>query len=59
MTVTEKSASGKWLCTWFELKYAATPFDAYFHPDVLQKFEEPDVDALREKLLGIGVGGVN
>ncbi|MFQ2266609.1 DUF2158 domain-containing protein [Aeromonas hydrophila] len=58
MTAYEKGSSGKWLCMWFELKYAATPFDGYFHPDVLQKVEEPDVDAIREKL-GIGVGGAN
>ncbi|HDO1316299.1 YodC family protein [Aeromonas veronii] len=51
MTICDgKSASGKLLCMWFELKHAATPFDAYFHPNTLQKFEEPDVDAIREKL---------
>lgn len=40
------------------MKYAATPFDSYFHIDALEKVKEPDVDAIREKL-GIGVGGVN
>lgn len=58
MTVCEKTSSIKLNCMWFEMKYAATPFDSYFHIDALEKVEEPDVDAIREKL-GIGVGGAN
>ncbi|HHQ4556269.1 MULTISPECIES: DUF2158 domain-containing protein [Aeromonas] len=58
MTVCEKTTSVKLKCMWFEMKYAATPFDAHFHIDSLEIVEEPDVDAIREKL-GIGVAGAN
>lgn len=58
MTVCDKTSPIKLNCMWFEMKYAATPFDSYFHIDALEKLEEPDVDAIREKF-DIGVSGAN